>query len=445
MTSSKYIQLSDKILMEYEYFNISEATSAEIKEYQRKYNGTVYSNVKNNLRYFVNNDFCKIMQNDFTTDNSYYCQYANNVYISRNDNNRNIITAEDYMNNSEEYYIYEEGSSSGNGGASYNKIKCDKVKIYFTSSYNIESDKEYAISIYSNCLNCKCVYASFMLNDFKNIPTPFLIGEKLYTKMIEFYVPSMDYIENIKNIFGIDIHSKPTINISLSKIFKEDYAYNSSKFQTLIETASTSIATNDQYSTVYAKIEEIDDYFVLEGCTKNTWKTFSDFIADLPGTVNDYILMHDITVNELVMEDSYDNYNWKVTTHNIITQTDDFDEPVLFRPILKYDNCIGCVIDYTLRIYCQLNNTQIIKRSTFQNFNFAKYGKKMIKINLGLVPPQVNVYNKLDNDLSTINIVNYNNGINIQQDKIFKTTYITSFKDRLNVKASIAPVKIENV
>ena len=128
MTSSKYIQLSDKILMEYEYFNISEATNAEIKEYQRKYNGTVYSNVKNNLRYFVNNDFCKIMQNDFTTDNSYYCQYANNVYISRNDNNRNIITAEDYMNNSEEYYIYEEGSSSGNGGASYNKINCDKEK-----------------------------------------------------------------------------------------------------------------------------------------------------------------------------------------------------------------------------------------------------------------------------------------------------------------------------
>jgi hypothetical protein len=70
-----------------------------------------------------------------------------------------------------------------------------------------------------------------------------------------------------------------------------------------------------------------------------------------------------------------------------------------------------------------------------------------LKINLGVIPPQLNVYNKIDDkkvsDLTLVN--NNNNSINISQEKIFKTSYITSFRDRMNIKASIAPVKIDDI
>lgn len=456
MTSSKYIQLSDKVLMEYEYFNSAESTSAERKEFQIPISGNVYTNEEENVKYLVNDILTsnrttnKIKSSNFTVDNSFYClakasSYNSKQYVSKNDGDKDgYISAEDYI---------IDAINSGTGEYSYNpissiKIACDKIKIYFTSSYTKEVDGTFAISISSYCENgSKFILGNYILNKFELVPTPFLIGERLYTKVIEFYVPSIH--ENGLRLFEDNIATPSKIDISFSKIFKEaESSFNNklSKVQFLTEVASTSISIVDQYATVFANIEEVDDYFKLEGSTKNTWKTFSDFIADLPGTVDDYILMHDITVNELVTNTANDEPDWQITTHNIITQTDNFDEPTLFRPVIKNSNCIACVLDYTLRIYCNSNNTQIIKRSTYQNFNFTKYGKKMIKVNLGIVPPQLNVYNKLDNNkVSDLTLVNNNVGINISQEKIFKTSYVTSFRDRLNIRASISPVKIDNI
>ena len=69
-----------------------------------------------------------------------------------------------------------------------------------------------------------------------------------------------------------------------------------------------------------------------------------------------------------------------------------------------------------------------------------------MKINLGVVPPQLNVYNKIDDKkVSGVTLVNNStSGIEIPKDKI-KTSYITSFRDRMNIKASIAPVKIDDI
>lgn len=440
--------------MEYEYFNFAESTSAERKEFQVPITGTVYMNNDQGFKYLVSDNLTKSRvnnkqrTNDFCTDNNFYCLASDNQkkYVTRDCGDKDVYaTAEEYLQNSAqdgEYIIDDELTGK--------KINCDKVKIYFASSYDEDknADGRYTITISANYSDGTYLYpfifANYILDEYENVPTPFLIGERLYSRVIEFYVPSVkdnEYFNIIKNT---------KIDIKLGKIFKEsEQPYGGDKrikiLQT-VESASTSISCVDQYATVFAKIEEVDDYFVLEGATKNTWKTFNDFISDLPGTADDYILMHDITVNELVTNTSEDEPDWKITTHNVITQTDDFDEPTLFRPVIKYSNCIACVLDYTLRIYCNSNNTQIIKRATYQNFNFSKYGKKLIKINLGVSPAQINVYNKVDNDkIDKVKIVNHEQGINIAQEKIFKTSYVTSFRDRINIKASIAPVKIDDI
>lgn len=464
MTSSKYIQLTDKILMEYEYFNFAESTSDERKEFQIPVEAHVYTNIENLFKYVVSESFTKnranntkIKVSDFTAADYFYClaETNPNKYVAK-DGDDNNATAEEFLYYSENY-IPENISSQ--------KINCDKVKIYFASSYDEDknADGRYTISISTNYKYYKSeedkrnnistpkqfILANYILDGFKNVPTPFLIGERLYSRVIEFYVPS---VKDNPELFNEELERPGKIDIKCSNIFKESKTSyhtttkDSINILSIVEQASLSISGTDQYATVFASIEEIDDYFKLEGATKNTWKTFNDFIADLPGTPNDYILMHDITVNELLTNTSTDEPDWKITTHNIITQTDDFDEPVLFRPVIKYSNCIACVIDYTLRIYCNSNNTQIIKRATYQNFNFSKYGKKLLKINLGVYPPQINVYNKIDNDkIDKVKIVNSEQRLNVTQEKIFKTSYITSFRDRINIKASIAPVKIDDI
>lgn len=457
MTSSKYIQLNDKILMEFEYFNPAESTSSELNEYQIQVNGYLYETVDKSVKYLLcdtftdNRTISKIKASNFTVANSMICNANVGLssarhFASRNDGDPDIYyTAQDYMDsNLDEYNPPERISSDG-------RVSCDKVKIYFASSYSTETNADglFGIEISTTCKDGKkFILGSYILNEFECVPNPFLIGERLYSKMIEFYIPSV--YENRGNLFGSQVSLPATIDIALYKLFNETESVlnvKRIKVQTMVDVASVSISAEDQYATVYASIEEIDDYFILEGRTKNTYKTFVDFISDLPGTLDDYILMHDITVNELVTNTSSDDPDWKITTHHIITQTDNFDEPTLFRPVIKYSNCIACVIDYTLRIYCNSNNTQIIKRATSQNFNFSKYGKKLIKINLGTIQPRINIYNKLDNSkIDRLTITNTDNmNITMQQESIFKTSYITTFRDRMNIKASISPVKIDNI
>lgn len=436
--------------MEYEYFNEAETTSVEKNEYFFNITGNVFTYNENKTKYIVSNKLTRNKASKFSADNNYYCQQiADKKYISRDEGEPDVFfSAKEYMSDPNGYFDYEYVDK---------KIKCDKVKIYFTSSYNAKdiADGMFAISLttkYKDEENNEydLVLGNFILSSFELVPTPFLVGERLYTKFIEFFVPSSYYNRTLFD--NINLVTPGKINIKLSKVLKETqypytidgYGNRSIKSINLIDVATVSIATVDQYTTVFAKIEEVDDYFKFEGATKNTSKTFNDFIEELPGDSTDYILMHDITINELVPTYTDDPQNWKITTHNILTQTDDFDEPVLFRPVIKYSNCVACVIDYTLRIYCQSNNTQIIKRATYQDFNFAKYGKKMIKINLGIVPPKINVYNKLDNKKISEITIN-NNGVNLTDEKIFKTTYITTFRDRMNIKASISPVKIDDV
>lgn len=448
MTSSKYIQLTDKILLEYEYFNVAESTADERKEFQIPIIGHIYSHV-NGFKYFVCDALTKNRANnlkqkisDFSVNNNFYCLSSSNSkkYISKDGGNKTYATAEEYITNDTAEYISEP--------ISLGKINCDKVKIYFASSYTEKIDGRYTITISSNSKNGQpFIFANYILDEFENVPTPFLIGERLYSRVIEFYVPSA-----YENRATFDLSLPAKIDIKMSNIFKEtksSYHVENREWinvLSLVDQANVSISAVDQYATVFASIEEVDDYFKLEGATKNTWKTFNDFISDLPGTADDYILMHDITVNELVTNTAEGEPDWKITTHNVITQTDDFDEPTLFRPVIKNSNCIACVLDYTLRIYCNSNNTQIIKRATYQNFNFSKYGKKLLKINLGVVPPQLNVYNKIDDKkVSGVTLVNNStSGIEIPKDKI-KTSYITSFRDRMNIKASIAPVKIDDI
>ena len=137
----------------------------------------------------------------------------------------------------------------------------------------------------------------------------------------------------------------------------------------------------------------------------------------------------------------------------MISQDTDFDEPVLFRPIIKNANsAVSFSINYVLRLYNKADATQIIKNAKLTSFDTQKYGRQMIQINLGVVPTVANVYNRINNDTGKQIVVgtggastSADTSEQIVEKLVVKTSYVTTFRDRIKVKAAISPVKIQTI
>jgi len=159
-------------------------------------------------------------------------------------------------------------------------------------------------------------------------------------------------------------------------------------------------------------------------------------------------LFHEINVSEQI-----DTIFTKTSTQ-VFTQTTQFNEPILFRPIiLNSAVAASFTINYVLRIYNRANNTQIIKQAKLTSFDVKKYGRRLMKINLGVVPTVANVYNQIAADDGNNIIVNNGGGAGLPgqttekvvEKMVVKTKYVTSFRDKLNVKAAISPAKIQTI
>ena len=76
----------------------------------------------------------------------------------------------------------------------------------------------------------------------------------------------------------------------------------------------------------------------------------------------------------------------------------------------------------------------------------------MLTLNLGVVPTVANVYNQINNDTGKQIVVGtggVNNSANTSEEiaaaLVVKTQFVTSFRDRLKIKAAISPAKIQTI
>ena len=74
-----------------------------------------------------------------------------------------------------------------------------------------------------------------------------------------------------------------------------------------------------------------------------------------------------------------------------------------------------------------------------------------MKINLGTAPTVARVYNQLQPDDGSRIVINDGTslpgqGSDMQAEQlVVRTRYITGFRDRINVKAAIAPAKVQTI
>jgi len=342
-------------------------------------------------------------------------------------------------------------------------VAYDKIRIHFISGFSFEGYDGIvfeALAPRRDGVMLNLASINFLKLDTPTFnPEPLLIADKLYATYIEWRVPALFFMNNLfdaadpngvayKITEGKGFLGTPAITLKASGIF-QTITENAYSFYEMQEINSVSILNRDIYDNLYAEVKQSDagDYFELSG--QVTGSTFSNFIAQLNSSGGNYVVFHEISVTEQVGQ------VFSQTSFQVISQDSLYDDPVLFRPIIKNANsAVSFSISYVLRLYNRADATQIIKNAKLTSFEAQKYGPQMVQINLGVVPTVANVYNQINNDTGKQLVVGGGGGAEtlnvdtteqIVEKLVVKTSYVTTFRDRIKVKAAISPVKIQTI
>lgn len=265
---------------------------------------------------------------------------------------------------------------------------------------------------------------------------PFLFNEKLWGKYIEIAVPSPYALVNDVSINqGVRIPRTGTIHKNLvdenlnvlsteTPIFidfqfltKKNNVLNQISYYTT-EPFSATIPVVPEFENLGVQIQKSaqGDYFEIYGTFNNTVSEFNTFIENGILMGKRYYAIYEITTFEKNIQSG------SLT----ISQFDNFEIPVEFRPIIKYSTTTA-VIDVTMKIINAVDDSTITRMATYAMLQdeVAKYSRFLTKIDVrDTFKPKV--YNAKPDQLN----ITMGSGINGTQ--VTKVPYAVMY-ERINV------------
>lgn len=166
--------------------------------------------------------------------------------------------------------------------------------------------------------------------------------------------------------------------------------------------AQLSVFPRDNYSSLAAVIQQNNFYNYLEYFPTWEGNFLEDFIFSEGSVGISYYVIHQIEVREQVGLSYITTYNFSTT------QTQDYNAPYIFRPVLVNPLTTSFAVNYTMRLVNRNNQNQIIRRSSFSSFDVAKYGREVNKITLTTGAYSQKVYNKVLQAANVISPVGIN-------------------------------------
>ena len=327
-----------------------------------------------------------------------------------------------------------------------NTVTYDTIRLHLRSGYSFAARgyEGFLFQVSANRISgvknylSSIVYLNSSSFEIQN-PKPFILGETMYSKFIEIKVPTLlSQDPDFMNWFfgtGSDAFDS---NSSYELIYKNIESLDNSTGFDIITTAeevALTLPVEDQNQDLAAVVEEATDgdYFTLYGTKNGTALAFDNYIQSrLQNTGDDITVFHDITVYEQITTFFEKTYDMS------ITQVENFNEPILFRPVISNSsNATAYNIDYTLRIYNESDNTQIVKRASYTSYDVGKYGKRLQSLNLPGSNSVMKVYNTLPNVLENRTIVE-----NLSTLPDNQTRFVPTFIERMNVVTGSTNVTI---
>lgn len=301
----------------------------------------------------------------------------------------------------------------------YNVVM-DKVRFHFVAGFDFDNFKALILSI-TNTENTgiNCTFANILLapETIAQLiifnPKPLFLSNAIYDRYVDIYVPS------IKNI-NSDFVTAPIPGITFAAAITPSqsgpvgFIYNNPITVSLLECGNKkTIYTNtpvtydsyevtEAYLATVSQTNEFDNVGanVAESLVGDYLEFYLTFNSAFPGELisildkrnpnDDWIIVHQLSVFEQVGS-AFIN-----TSRLVFFQEDSYDEPNVFRPVLKYAHeAISMSVDYIARLTNRRNGEQIIREASFNLVSPKKYGRSLINLPLLEKPQSQKIYNKI--------------------------------------------------
>jgi hypothetical protein len=449
-TTSALLQISDSILLEYQYYSkIAPLTGQNSSGILTIKNDTTDEIVK--ISYNENNqDFPKNeLKNDISRTG---IKIASDIWLRLDDTQpfENFIQASGVLSFTPEFQNFTQ---------SYNIIY-DRVRVYFISGFQFEDFPGLIVETsYVSRTNTKKVGAASQIilgseQKWELASRPFIFSQRSYDRYVEFFIPSLQEL------------TIPDASVPSSYMFDDpkyteassNYYFNSSEISPFIEIAFHQInnyvkAQNGQYylyTTPFAlrngsqsskfEIEKADQDILLAALIQES--SFGDFFEYYPtydeDFINEYVdrrnrrgdliqVHHVIRVFEHLT--TQQGYQGELMTSEF-TQFQDFgfDQPLYFRPVLRIGTAIAATLEYECRILNRRDNTSTIRTGSVTIKNPAKYGLRLLKLDVKATPP-IKIVNKIvENTLP--------DPTNLRESIIMPALYDSRILDNLGVSSA---------
>ncbi len=279
-------------------------------------------------------------------------------------------------------------------------------------------------------------------------PNPFILGESSYSKYIEIKIPSLFDMynsstnEDFKNSFfgATGNNSIPAIaNYEFDfKLIDSVVNIGGYDYINVAEGKSLTLSQEDEYTSIAVNVEHATDgdYFKIYGTYNGAQDLFENYIIGrIANSGDDVTLFYEVQVAEQL------GLNYINTFNNTFTQTSNYDEAIVFRPvILNSSVSSNFLLSVNLRIYNETDNTQIVKTASLIYTQPKKYGKKLLKLAIdSSFTPSV-VYNTLPNTSANREINQFVNSI---RPSVGETKYVPVALDTYRIIGGSTQVTVD--
>jgi hypothetical protein len=276
-------------------------------------------------------------------------------------------------------------------------VRHDTLKVHLPINYTFGEYLGFYIKIYTFDFINKVPYTlSSFFFDTSNISQayllnytspPFYLQEKLWGKNIQILVPSAYTVSrqrvgtgtktnsinaNLTNGFGLSQTSPVFIDFHF---ITQKRAVNGVTTYNLTAKTSTSVPQAPDFENIGVKIEasSFGDYFEIFGTFNGDINQFDNFIQSSISNGNRYYVNYTVTLYE-------QNIRGKSFT---ITITDNFNEKIEYRPIIKFSTTTA-IIDVEMNMIDAVDNSSIYRKSSYGLLQdeVAKYSLNLTKINI---------------------------------------------------------------
>lgn len=299
-------------------------------------------------------------------------------------------------------------------------VTLDKVRFHFAAGFSFDDFRALVLSVRNTENDSKTnIFANILFNqDTESTlltfnPRPLYITNTVYDRYVDVFVPS---IKNINEEFNTSPTPATTFAAAITPkngsytgfvtnkpiIVSLDECEIQENLDTDIGVTYDSFTISEHYETVVSQSNEFDSVgaYIQESSEGDFIEFFLTFNGGFPeelisilnrrNPLNDYVIAHELTVFEQI------GSSFVKSSRLAFFQEEDFDEPNLFRPVLKNANtAVTMSIDYIVRLVNRFNGEQVIREGSLIVESPKKYGKQLLKIELRDKPQSQLIVNKI--------------------------------------------------